>query len=540
MLVLPSGKLVDITTGRSKYHAMRRPGAGPDAPHRELYALVDVIYRHRDDTGMPQTGWTEYDYTYSGHTLDSVRLAADWSEADKAALYQWAAHEDRRRQIETARRRLIDNQTQLSARTYAAPQRLYSLLQQHLGALPQSRASAAHWLSTIANLSKHGVREEEIQWSGVRNYLKWQQPHAMIGKTRLLEQVDFSNLRLELSTEQVWGANGGLSFNEVVLRMPHQAVYRAALKLDDACLCIQRYVDSCCNYRVGVVKTRHQGHSMALNKYWFALDPYGRAVPNTDTAGLFFDSSLDAKQAADRHAREHFNIRSGASTHTRFDHLTLFGGDDYREWLVSLPDYQRMFYGAHFYDHNVLVHVRTTTRTDNAGRKLLFIEEVQSDWHQSGRCDGYDTSWWGQVANAPFKKEWPALAIKLMLIHASENGLAGIAWPMGDIQEMRYMRDLQPIKQHYDREIPQALNRLGRRFGCQVGTTHINTRDPWLNMQKKQDKWRVADGQGKFQTRARYNSRDEAMAVIAVHCRALELQVPAFFGSSRHTCKNRT
>jgi hypothetical protein len=256
-------------------------------------------------------------------------------------------------------------------------------------------------------------------------------------------------------------------------------------------------------------------------------------VPNpaaTDRANrLFFASSLAAKHAADRHAREHFEIRSGASAHTCFDHLTLHGGHDYREWLVSLPDYQRVFFGAHFYDHNVLVHVRTTTRTDNAGRTLLFIEEIQSDWHQSGKRHGYDTSWWGQVANAPFKKEWPALAVKLMLIHASENGFAGIAWPRGEIQELRYMRELAAIKQHYDRDIPQALNRLGKPFRCQVETTFISTREPWLNIEKRRDKWRVADGHGKFQTKARYHSRDEAMAVIARHCRATELAVPAFF-----------
>lgn len=532
MLVLPSGRVIDITAGRAKYHAMRQPGPGPASPHRELYALVDVVYRRRDDNGNPRSGWTEYDYEFSGHTLESLRLDTEWPESDKTALYQWVEQEQQRREIETARRRLIDNQERLSAKVYCAPQRLYSLLQQRLTALPQPRASAAHWLATINKLTQCGLREEEIQWSGVRDYLKQQAPDTVLDKAQVLEQLNFSSLRLELNTEQVWGANGGLSFSEVAQRMPHQAVYRAALKLDDSCLCIQRYVDSACNYRVGVVKTRHNEHPMALNKYWFALDPYGRAVPNVATAGLFFDSSLDAKLAADRHAREHFNIRSGASSHTRFDHLTLFGGHDYREWLVSLPDHQRMFYGAHFYDHNLLVHIRTTTRTDSAGRKLLFIEEIQSDWHQSGKRYGYDTSWTGQVANAPFKKEWPALAAKLMLIHASENGLDGIAWPMGDIQEMRYMRALQPIKQHYDREIPHALNRLGKPFHSQVETTLIATRDPWLNMQKTQDKWRVADGQGKFQTKAKYNNRDEAMTVIALHSREIELPVPAFFISN--------
>lgn len=533
MLVLPSGKVIDISTDRSKYHALRQPGVGPASPHQALYMLVDVVYRYRDDGGTPRRGWTEYDYEFSGYTLESVRDATDWPDADKVTLDRWIRQDDQQRVIETVRRRLIENQPQISAKLYSAPQHLFSLLRTRLQALPQPRATAAQWHATLTNMMQHGVCREEIQWSGVHAYLQQQAAEKVVSKTQLLKHLSFRHIRLELSTEQIWGADGGLNFCEMARRMPHQAVYRAALRLDSGCLCIQRYVDSCYNYRVGVVKTLHNDHHMALNKYWFALDPYGRAVPNRDASPahnpLFFGSSLDAKLAADRHAREHFDIRSGTSPHTRFDHLTLFGGHDYREWLICLPDHQRVFFGAHFYDHNVLTHIRTTTRTDMAGRKLLFIEELQSDWHQSGKRDGYDTSAWGQVANAPFKKEWPALAAKLMLIHASENGFAGIAWPTGAIQELRYGYPLPSIRHYYDRALPHTLNRLGKTFDCQVDITRINTRDPWLNIKKHQDKWRVADGQGKFQTRAKYRNRDEAMAVIAVHCRAIDLQVPAFF-----------
>jgi len=533
MMVLPSGRIVDLSTNRSKYHALRQMGTGPASAHRELYSLVDIIYRKTDDEGNPKRGWTEHDYEFSGYTLETVRFATDWSDEEKSALHQWIQKQDQRRRIETARRRLIDHQQQLSVRLYSSPKHLYGLLQQRLTNLPLQSASAEQWLATINNYKQSGVREEEILWSGLRLYLQKQPPGRQISKPGILEILAKNNIRIEVSTEQLWGANGGLSFKEVATRMPHQAVYRAALKLDDSCLCILRYLDECYNYRVGVVKTLNNSHHMALNRYWFALDPYGRAIINKEAcvenkACLFFSNSVDAKLAADEHARAHLGIRTGARTHTHFDHLTLFGGSDYREWFVSLPDHQRIFFGAHFYDHNLLAHIRTTTRIDDAGRKLLFIEEVQSDWHQNGKRHGYDNSCWGKIANAPFKREWPVLAVKLMLIQASENGFSGIAWSMGELQEMRYARHLQSIKQYYDREIPSALNALGKTFNCKVETTRINTRDPWLNVKKTQDKWRVADGNGKFETRARYNNRDEAMAVISRHCRVIDLQVPVF------------
>ncbi len=537
MTVLPSGRIIDLSTDRSKYHALRQMGVGPASAHRELYSLVDIIYRKTDESGEPRRGWTEHDYEFSGYTLETVRFASDWSAQDKSAISQWQHQEDQYRRIETARRRLIDYQQQLSAKLYSSPQHLYSLLQQRLSKLTLPHASAEQWLATINNNKKSGVREEEILWSGLRQYLTQQPLDRQISKTQILEKLADNNIVIEVSSKQFWGANGGLSFKELALRMPHQAVYRAALKLDDSCLCILRYVDECHNYRVGVVKTLENNHHMALNKFWFALDPYGRAIVNKGAEEasvegntcLFFGNSVDAKFAADEHAREHLGMRSGARTHTHFDHLTLFGGSDYREWFVSLPEHQRIFFGAHFYDHNLLAHIRSTTRLDETGRKILFIEEVQSDWHQSAKRHGYDNSCWGKVANAPFKQEWPVLAVKLMLIQASENGFAGIAWSMGDIQEMRYMRHLQSIKQYYDRDIPRALNGLGKTLNCKVETTRINTRDPWLNIEKTQDKWRVADGNGKFKTRAKYNNRDEAMAVITRHCRLIELQVPVLF-----------
>lgn len=529
MIVLPSGRLIDLSTDRAKYHALRQHDVSSTSAHRKLYALVDIVYRRTDNAGNPKRGWSEYDYEFSGYTLDTVRFAEDWAEQDKTALCHWLQEKDQKRQIETARRRLNDNQQNLSVKTYSSPQYLYSLLEKRLNNLPLQRASAAQWHATIINMKQKGLRDEEIQWSGLIQFLDQQGKNALISKNKILENMAKKNLRLELSIEQVWGDNGGLSFQEVALRMPHQTVYRAALKLDENCLCILRYLDEVCNYRVGVVKTLNNDHPMALNKYWFALDPYGRAIVNEKNPQLFFENSVDAKFAADEHAREHLGLSCGAKTNTHFDHLTLFGGIDYREWFVTLPDYQRIFFGAHFYDHNVLAHIRTTTRSDESGQKILFIEEVQSDWHQSAKRYGYNNSSWGTVANAPFKQEWSVLAVKLMLIHASQNGFAGISWSTGIIQELRYQRQLHSITQYYDNDIPKAINQLVKRFDCKVEKTKIATLDPWLNLEKSQDKWRVAGGQGKFKTKAKYNNRDEAMAVITRHCRQIELEVPVVF-----------
>lgn len=133
-----------------------------------------------------------------------------------------------------------------------------------------------------------------------------------------------------------------------------------------------------------------------------------------------------------------------------------------------------VFQSSHFQKPNILAHVRFNERTDADGKKVLFLEEVQSDWHQAGRRHGYagdpvaarfDTREKAEAANqraggtgvvevgnqfsfipkqsdrvpnAPLKKEWPMLAMKRMVRYAAQNGFDRIAWTTGEQQAARY------------------------------------------------------------------------------------------------------
>ena len=48
------------------------------------------------------------------------------------------------------------------------------------------------------------------------------------------------------------------------------------------------------------------------------------------------------------------------------------------------------FRSAHWDEPNILVHLRMNTRTDAEGRKVLFVEEIQSDWGQKGKKEGFE------------------------------------------------------------------------------------------------------------------------------------------------------
>jgi hypothetical protein len=44
---------------------------------------------------------------------------------------------------------------------------------------------------------------------------------------------------------------------------------------------------------------------------------------------------------------------------------------------------------SHFDEENIIAHVRHNDRIGPDGEKILFLEEIQSDWHQEGRSRGY-------------------------------------------------------------------------------------------------------------------------------------------------------
>jgi hypothetical protein len=68
------------------------------------------------------------------------------------------------------------------------------------------------------------------------------------------------------------------------------------------------------------------------------------------------------------------------------DALTLLKNQE-KDELINLE--KDKFKSSHFEQPNILVHLRINTRTDVDGNKILFLEEVQSDWGQKGKREGF-------------------------------------------------------------------------------------------------------------------------------------------------------
>jgi hypothetical protein len=126
-----------------------------------------------------------------------------------------------------------------------------------------------------------------------------------------------------------------------------------------------------------------------------------KGVKQEELAG--FDEAFGGRPSVTRdEMAQHFNDRmpqietkilgGEGGKPTQYSQYTLPGGENYREMLLKTPENpsMRKFQSSHWKDDpNVLAHLRLSDRTGPSGEKVLHVEEIQSDWGQQGREEGF-------------------------------------------------------------------------------------------------------------------------------------------------------
>lgn len=396
----------------------------------------------------------------------------------------------------------------------------FSGLIRSIEGLKQPKAPALQWRGIINGLKNKGVKQEEIDWSGVLDWLAARKS-ASVTQTELLDFLRDNRVQVEEVTKSA--ADSEFETAEEAIRFlasiegssPDQ-VREGYGYVDDA-----DYISLANSMRNGEAGTTlFSEYVLPGGENYRELLlrlPDGPAsrheVRPSETAAAPFMATWDRLNAEIRKAREEQDQVRVDALETERDAVHQQMVDATIEESGGLRE---PFTGGHFEEPNVLAHVRFNERSDADGNRVLFIEEIQSDWHQAGRKKGYlsaldvaerarlkeiearlteirdmpadvvgteeqdlwreeqalrDRTLGGGVPDAPFKGSWHELAFKRMLRWAAESGFDRVAWTTGKQQAERY-----DLSKHVDaiRAAP-ASGRRGRGYHIWVrrkgGTT---------------------------------------------------------------------
>jgi hypothetical protein len=200
--------------------------------------------------------------------------------------------------------------------------------------------------SLLNHLKNRGVKAEELKWSGIETFLEGKKS---VTKAELQEFVAGSQLTIE---EEIAADEDDGS---IVLWQSPQPDVKVL------------YIDG-------------------KKEDIFRRNAYGHWVSD-ELGDVFFDERDILDQVKSDYGRNVAN--------TKWSQYKLDGGSNYRELVFKMPDstYSNNAMRAHWGDEGegILAHARIQDMSTSDGKKMLFIEEIQSDWHNEGHQKGYVT-----------------------------------------------------------------------------------------------------------------------------------------------------
>ena len=332
----------------------------------------------------------------------------------------------------------------------------------------QNKGTGQQYLAQIQKSA--GVKPEEIQWTGLDEFLKSKQSVTKQEIQDYLQanRVDVQEVRLEASTGQRIPLTNEEQARLDVLREKEQIEGLGGVEAEEYSDLLNKEIA----FEEFYDKTKFSDYTLPGGEdYREILLTLPQKNPEFDPADLGRLTELSNKTRTPAETEEYKVLAQ------RYD-ASLRG--------ETTPEYR----SSHFDQPNILAHLRVNDRTVD-GKKTLFVEEIQSDWHQAGRKQGYkpsdlqnmrlpenysvkqDASSSGNpyavfdeqgnpltagfhkdeesalneffsnkfksaVPDAPFKTSWHELSLKRAIQEAAEKGYDQIAFTTGKTQAERY------------------------------------------------------------------------------------------------------
>jgi hypothetical protein len=426
------------------------------------------------------------------------KTAAQWiadlrhrSASEQSSFRQWYESIVTRHLEDLARRpRVPDNHYCIEL---AAPP-LESSLPHLICNLGLRRASVGQWLASLRSLTTKGLKPEELEKSGVLERLGGIAAGAPVTQAKILAMIDLTHVTPKLVCESRFDFVTKSGWKEKCQRIPEaEFKRRGLLGKGYGAQYLIRFQHRSLGW--AVVQARYGDLITERGEWWSVLDERGRFIKQSVPG---FDSPDDAMDFAEFRMRQRFASWGKDQLLSKWERYSLPGGDGYREILLQLDDWPSSYRPRHYRTRNVLVHIRTSLRRTQDGRQVLFLDEIQSDWHADlyakARADSHrppETA----IPDAPFRKEWPLLSMKLMIWWAQLLGVEGLAWSSAELQSARW-RNYGPPELLYQKLLPDAARSLAAALRLSLDQGQLLVRAGNRRIVVNKRGWQVCNREG--------------------------------------------
>ncbi len=389
---------------------------------------------------------------------------------------------------------------------------LVSSLPNTIRELGLKRASVDQWLATLRALTGKGIKPEELDESGVLVRLQRMPAKATLTQAEVLCLIDLSHVIPKFASESRFGFVTKAGWSECCLRVPVKNYKKHGLcgSQGDGSRYVIRYRHRALGW--AVVRCRYSDLFTRQPDWWWVLDDKGKTISQPKVG---FDASEDAIEYAELRINDRFSSLGRDHALLKWERYSLPGSDGYREILIQLDNWACTYKPRHFRTRNVLVHIRTGIRETDDGRRVLFLDEVQSDWHADLHAASRDESPQPnkvQTPSAPFRKDWPLLTLKLMLWWAQVLKLDGVAWSTPELQSARW-RNYGPPEALYRSALPDAARMIAKVLNLEMTQISMQVRSNTRLVELANDGWVVQNRAGTPITKPfRHRSQAEVFA----------------------------
>lgn len=247
----------------------------------------------------------------------------------------------------------------------------------------------ANWINS--NAGKFGVKKEELEWTGVNDLLGLMDDSAKLSTTDVANFIKDAGVKV--GEESFGGRKNQLAFDE--LRKDEDKLTNEAYKLTEEMLDKDVFFEG--TYYDKLAKG-YKKKKAGPHKDWeltFYTEPLHVQMLEERFDTSSFKPDLEDEYTAKVDAinyrlRNIYQLQKEAyAGDTRYEAYKTPGGENYGELVLTLP-------GNLKYEHphwpgvdNPIAHVRFQEFSDVDGKRVLFVEEMQSDWGQQGAKEGF-------------------------------------------------------------------------------------------------------------------------------------------------------